>query len=103
MTPLSSDAKIPCGEVGYYKGCRRAASKAHNELCRRSLADSFRRRRIGGGGARILLTVALVKALHELGRVAAGLKLRVVHDLQMERHGRLDPFDHHRFECTAHA
>src|SRR5205085_7382786 len=46
---------------------------------------------------------ARYKAFHEFRRVVAGLKLWVVHDHQMERHGRLDAFDDHRFERAAHA
>src|SRR6059058_4809204 len=103
MTPLSSDAKIPGGEVGHYKGCRRAASKRERVVPPSERADSLSHQLITDGGARTRPAVALVEALHELGRVVAGLKLWVVHDLYVQRHGRLDPFDDHRFERAAHA
>ena len=41
--------------------------------------------------------------LHEAGGYVPGLKLRIVHDLQMERNGRLDAFNYHRLQRPLHA
>ena len=37
--------------------------------------------------------------LHEAGGDVAGLKFRIVHDLQMERNRRLDAFNYHRLSA----
>src|ERR1700741_2912180 len=52
---------------------------------------------------RSLLTVTRQKVLHEIRPDITSPEPRVVHDLEVQRDSRLNPFNHHRFKRPLHA
>src|SRR6266516_934197 len=65
---------------------------------------SCARQRAGSRSLRLLLQpVSRQKILHKTGRNIPRTKLRIIHDLQVQRDGSLYSFDYHRPQRASHA